>query len=68
MIKVLIAEDELIERRYLTQLLGELKADGIEVAAVCSDGDEAVHEAYEKRPDILVLDIEMPKKSGTTTL
>lgn len=64
MIKVLIAEDELIERRYLTQLLGELKADGIEVAAVCSDGDEAVHEAYEKRPDILVLDIEMPKKSG----
>lgn len=64
MIKVLIAEDEAIERKYLTHLIGGLEAQDIFVTASCADGEEAVLEAESCRPDILILDIEMPKLNG----
>lgn len=64
MVKILIAEDEAIERKYLTQLIQGMDREKIQVTASCSDGEEAVDEARIRRPDILILDIQMPKKNG----
>lgn len=64
MVSILIAEDEAIERRYLTQLMKTIESRGIYVTASCADGAEAVKEAQVFRPDILIMDIEMPNKNG----
>ncbi|MDL4775152.1 response regulator transcription factor [Actinomadura xylanilytica] len=62
MIRVLLAEDQGMMRGALTLLLG-LK-DDIEVVAEVGDGAEAVTAALRTRPDVAVLDIEMPGRSG----
>ena len=62
MIRVLIAEDQGMVRGALASLLG-LEHD-IEVVAQVSRGDEVVPAALETRPDVALLDIEMPGISG----
>ncbi|MEU6343091.1 response regulator transcription factor [Streptomyces sp. NPDC046977] len=62
MIRVLLAEDQSMVREALAALLG-LEAD-IEVVAQVAAGDEIVAAALEARPDVALLDIEMP---GTMT-
>ena len=62
MIRVLIAEDQGMVRGALASLLG-LEPD-IEVVAQVSRGDEVVPAAVGARPDIAVLDIEMPGATG----
>lgn len=64
MVRILIAEDEAIERHYLAQLLESLEHQGICVCASCADGEEAVQEAQIHMPDILIMDIEMPNMNG----
>ena len=58
--RVLIADDDQIATRVLRLLLG---ADGHEVTAVAS-GDDAWKEAGRLRPDLVLLDVEMPGMSG----
>ncbi|WP_433345586.1 response regulator [Microtetraspora malaysiensis] len=62
MIKVLLAEDQGMMRGALALLLG--LEDDIEVVAQVSDGDEVVPAALRARPDVALLDIEMPGRSG----
>jgi two-component system response regulator DesR len=62
MIRVLIAEDQGMVRGALASLLG-LEHD-IEVVAQVSRGDEVVAAAVHSRPDVALLDIEMPGQSG----
>ncbi len=59
--RVLVADDELIIRMDLKELLEE---EGHDVVAVCKDGDEAVRQARTLKPDVALLDIKMPQKSG----
>lgn len=61
-VRVLIAEDQAMMRGALTVLLN-LEPD-IEVIAEVADGDRIVAEAERVRPDVALLDIELPGRSG----
>lgn len=62
MIRVLLADDHLLIREALALLLGT--DDDIEVVADVGRGDEAVARALELKPDVAVLDIDMPGMDG----
>jgi two-component system, NarL family, response regulator DesR len=62
MIRVLIAEDQGMMRDALALLLG-METD-IEVVATVDSGDGVLAAALEARPDVALLDIEMPGKNG----
>ena len=62
MIRVLIAEDQAMVRGALASLLG-MEPD-IEVVAQVSRGDEVLAAARDARPDVALLDIEMPGSTG----
>ncbi|MEU7894469.1 response regulator transcription factor [Nonomuraea sp. NPDC049152] len=62
MIRVLVAEDVRILREALVALLGY--EEGIEVVAEVDSGDAIVRAALEHRPDVAVLDIELPALDG----
>lgn len=62
LLKVLIVEDEPGARNRLCRLLSPLA--GIEVAAVCGDGDAALEVLAAERVDIAVLDIAVPGADG----
>lgn len=62
MIRVLLADDEGMIRSALAALLG-LEED-IDIIATCADGTEAVAEALRLKPDICLLDLEMPGLDG----
>ena len=61
-IKVLIADDHTIVRAGLTALLGTEK--DIEVVGEAKNGAEAVSNAVELQPDIVIMDLMMPKMDG----
>ncbi|MFG2003229.1 response regulator [Spirillospora sp. NPDC048911] len=62
MIRVLLAEDQGMMRGALALLL-DLEED-VEVVAQVADGGSALAAALEARPDVALLDIEMPGRSG----
>jgi two-component system response regulator DesR len=62
MIRVLLAEDQAMLRGALVTLLG-LEED-IEVVGEAAGGDEALAVARRTRPDVALLDIEMPGRDG----
>jgi two-component system chemotaxis response regulator CheB len=62
MIRVLIAEDSAVTREYLRWLIDE--AEGLEVAGVARDGEEAVELAAQLRPDVILMDVHMPQMDG----
>ncbi|MBW4716721.1 response regulator [Saccharothrix obliqua] len=62
MIRVLIADDEPLMRAGIKAILGT--ADDIELVAEAGDGREAVQFALERRVDVAVLDIRMPRLDG----
>ena len=61
-IRILIADDHAIVRMGLATLLGA--QDGFEVVGEASNGSEAVVRALKLRPDVVVMDLVMPKKDG----
>ena len=61
-IRVLIADDQALFRRGLYVVLGT--EDGIEVVAEAENGDEAIEKAEELAPDVVLMDVRMPKVNG----
>ena len=61
-IRILIADDHAIVRMGLVTLLGA--QDGFEVIGEASNGEQAVSRALKLRPDVVVMDLVMPKKDG----
>lgn len=59
--RVLIAEDEALIRLDLAEMLDEA---GYEVVAQAGDGEQAVALAREYAPDLVILDVRMPKLDG----
>jgi two-component system, LytTR family, response regulator len=64
--RAVIVDDEELARLFLRQLLGN-HCD-IEIAAECANGFEAVKAIAETVPDLLFLDIQMPKLDGFEVL
>ena len=61
-IRVLIADDHALFRRGLEMVLKE--EPGIELVGQASDGAEAVQMAGEVLPDVVLMDVRMPKITG----
>ena len=61
-IKVLLVDDHQIIRDGIRSLLSY--AEGIEVVGECSDGLEAISCAVSEKPDVILMDINMPKING----
>ena len=61
-IRVLIADDQPVVRDGLAMLLGLI--DDVEVVATAADGVEAVERARTERPDIVLMDLRMPRLEG----
>ncbi|GAA1247696.1 response regulator [Prauserella halophila] len=59
--RVLVAEDEALIRLDLVEMLRE---EGYEVVGEAGDGEEAIKLATELKPDLVILDVKMPKLDG----
>jgi len=66
MIRIILADDHPIVREGLHTLL-ETQPD-FEVIAECANGDEALQTTARLKPDMLLLDLEMPGKDGVETM
>jgi DNA-binding NarL/FixJ family response regulator len=62
MIRVLIADDHPFVRAGVAALLSA--ADDIDLVAECEDGDEVVRVADDLDPDVILMDVDMPARSG----
>jgi len=65
-LKAAVVDDEDLARGYLCELLAG--HSGIEVVAQCANGFEAVKAIAETAPDLLFLDVQMPKLDGFEVL
>ena len=65
-IRVLVVDDSAFNRRTLSDLLVALP--GVEVIGKASDGEEALKLTVELAPDLITLDLEMPRMDGFTFL
>jgi DNA-binding NarL/FixJ family response regulator len=61
-VRVLTADDQRVVREGLTMVLGLLA--GIEVVGTAADGDEAVAMALDRQPDVVLMDLRMPRCDG----
>ena len=57
----MVAEDEVLIRRDLVEMLS---AEGYEVVGEAGDGEQALATARELKPDLVVMDVQMPKMDG----
>ncbi len=62
MIRVALVDDQAIVRAGLARILSP--TDGFEVVAECADGQQAVEELPAVRPDVILMDIRMPRLDG----
>jgi two-component system, response regulator PdtaR len=59
--RVVIAEDEALIRMDLAEMLAE---EGYDVVAAVDDGEQAIARTEELRPDLVILDVKMPRLDG----
>ncbi|HIL57904.1 MAG TPA: response regulator transcription factor, partial [Rhodothermales bacterium] len=65
-LRVLIADDSAVVRQLLADRLGDLS--DVEVVGIAVDGAEAVDQAVAVRPEVVLLDLQMPRMSGLQAL
>jgi len=65
-IRVLVVDDSSFMRKVISQMLEESKE--IEVIDTAKDGNEALKKIKENKPDVITLDVEMPRLNGLQTL
>jgi two-component system LytT family response regulator len=65
-IRAVIVDDEELARHLLREYLNQ--AGGVEVIAECANGFEAVKTIAERKPDLVFLDVQMPKLDGFEVL
>ena len=61
-IKIVLADDHALIRAGYKSILEDV--EDISLIGEASDGEEAVSKVLKLKPDVVVLDITMPKKSG----
>ena len=61
-VRVLLADDQRLVRESLATMLGLL--DGIELAGTAANGEEAIDLVAELRPDVVLMDLRMPRLDG----
>lgn len=64
--RVLVVDDSAFMRKIISEMIA--LEPGFEVVAVARDGEDGVNKAIEHRPDLITLDIEMPKMDGLQAL
>ena len=62
MFRVLVAEDSVVTRTYLAAILGD--DPGLEVVGLARNGIEAVEQAERLKPDVIVMEVYMPRMNG----
>ncbi|MBI4509107.1 MAG: chemotaxis response regulator protein-glutamate methylesterase [Deltaproteobacteria bacterium] len=65
-VKVLVIDDSAFNRQTITSILESIP--GIRVVARAGDGDEGLKQVFALAPDVITLDLEMPKMDGFTFL
>jgi two-component system chemotaxis response regulator CheB len=65
-LRVLVIDDSAYSRRTIVQLLE--RSPLVEVIGVARDGEEALRKALTQEPDLVTLDLEMPRMDGFTLL
>jgi DNA-binding NarL/FixJ family response regulator len=65
-IRVLAADDQRVVREGLALVLGLLP--GVEVVATAADGDEAIELAHRLSPDVVLMDLRMPRRDGVAAI
>ncbi len=65
-IRVLVVDDSAFMRKMVTQILNS--CDDIEVIGTAKDGEDGIKKVEELKPDVVTLDVEMPKVDGLTAL
>ncbi len=65
-LRVLVIDDSAFNREVISEMLES--HDSIEVVATGSDGEQGIKLAHEHRPDLITVDIEMPRMDGFTFL
>ena len=65
-IKVLIVDDSALVRKLLSEMLG--RAPGIEIVGAAADPFAAREKIKQLNPDVITLDVEMPRMDGLTFL
>ena len=66
LIRVLVIDDSAFSRQAITRMLGSSPL--VEVVGVARDGEEALRKTLELEPDLITLDLEMPRMDGFTFL
>ena len=66
MIRVCLVEDQTLVRQGIQTLLDLV--DDIDVVAEAKDGDEALHVIPQSKPDVVLLDMYLPKRNGLEVL
>jgi two-component system chemotaxis response regulator CheB len=66
LIRVLVIDDSAFSRQTITRLLQTSPL--IEVVGVARDGEDALRKTFELQPDLVTLDLEMPRMDGFTFL
>src|SRR5512138_3487395 len=65
-VKVIVIDDSAYNRRTITKILEGVP--NVEVVGYAADGEEGIRKIIDLSPDLITLDLEMPKMDGFTLL